>query len=91
MFKFRLYTAGNTQNSSRALFNLNELCQLHLANRYEIEVVDVFRDPQSAMRDGIRMTPTLLKLSPAPPCRIVGSLSHTNRVLRTLGLVGSLE
>jgi circadian clock protein KaiB len=79
-YKFRLYTADGTHNSAHAL------CNAYLADRHEIEIVDVFREPQRALMDGIRMTPTLLKLAPAPRCRIVGSLSQTARVLTALGL-----
>ena len=86
VFKFRLYTADGTQNSVQALANLTALCRLHLADRFEIEVVDVFREPERALTDGIRMTPTLIKLSPAPPCRIVGALNETRSVMLALGL-----
>lgn len=88
MFKFRLFTADGTQNSAQALANLNALCHSHLLGRYEIEVVDVFRDPERARAEGIRMTPTLIKVSPGPPCRIVGSLSQTKDVLVALGMDG---
>jgi circadian clock protein KaiB len=86
VFKFRLYTAADTQNSAQALANLSALCRTRLPDRHEIEVVDVFRDPQRALADGIRMTPTLVKYAPAPPQKIVGTLSETARVLRALGL-----
>jgi circadian clock protein KaiB len=86
MFRFRLYTADGTQNSAQALANLTAICQAHVPDRYEIEVVDVFREPERAKADGIRMTPTLIKLSPAPTCRIIGSLSETRNVLVTLGM-----
>jgi circadian clock protein KaiB len=51
--------------------------------------VDVFREPQRALDEGIRMTPTLLQLSPLPTKRIVGTLSQTQRVLEALGLTAS--
>jgi circadian clock protein KaiB len=86
LFKFRLYTADGTQNSAQALANLTALCRVHLPNRFEIEVIDVFREPERARADGVRMTPTLIKLSPAPICRIVGSLGKTRNVLVALGM-----
>jgi circadian clock protein KaiB len=86
-FKFRLYVAGEAQNSSQALANLNALCRAHLLDRHDIEIVDVFREPKRALADGIFMTPTLVKLAPSPaPQRIVGTLSQTQPVLRALGL-----
>jgi circadian clock protein KaiB len=86
-FKFRLYVAGDAQNSAQAVANLNALCRAHLPDRCDIEVVDVFREPKRALADGILMTPTLVKLAPSPaPKRIVGTLSQTQPVLQALGL-----
>lgn len=85
-FKFRLFVAAGTLNSTQAVANLSALCAAHLAGRHEIEVVDVFREPQRALSEHIRMTPTLLKLAPHPAIRIVGTLAQTQRVLETLGL-----
>jgi len=86
MFKFRLYVAGDTLNSAQSMANLTALCQAHLPDRHEIEVVDVVRDPKRALVDGIFMTPTLIKIAPSPVRMIVGTLSQTQTVLRALGL-----
>jgi circadian clock protein KaiB len=80
-FKFRLYVADDTMNSAQATANLQALCKTHLPGRHEIEIVDVFKDPQRAILEGIRMTPTLLRLAPLPIRRIVGTLVDTQRVL----------
>jgi len=87
IFKFRLYIAGDAQNSAQAVANLSALCRMHLLDRHEIEIVDVFREPKRALTDGIFMTPTLIKLAPSPaPRRVVGTLSQTQPVLQALGL-----
>ncbi len=86
MFKFRLYVAGEAPNSTQAIANLTKLCRTHLPDCHEIDVVDVFREPQRALEDGIFMTPTLVKLAPSPALRIVGTLSETQTVLQALGL-----
>jgi circadian clock protein KaiB len=85
-FKFRLYVAGDTENSVRARGNLAAICRNHLPNRHEIEIVDVLKEPKRALADGIFMTPTLVKLVPSPKQRIVGTLSETETVLQALGL-----
>lgn len=86
-FSFRLYVAGAAQNSAQAVSNLDVLCREHLAGRYEIEVVDVFREPERALAESIFMTPTLVKLAPVPaPRRIVGSLSQKLPLMQALGL-----
>ncbi|MEP7314316.1 MAG: circadian clock KaiB family protein [Pseudomonadota bacterium] len=85
-FRFRLYVANHTQNSAQAVANLRRLCNDHLAGRHSIEIVDVLREPERALAAGIFMTPTLVKVAPAPDVRIVGTLSQTPIVLLALGL-----
>jgi circadian clock protein KaiB len=85
-FRFRLYVADHALNSVQAKDNLEALCHAHLEGRYEIEIVDVFKEPKRALADGILMTPTLLKVGPKPARRIVGTLAQTSVVLRALGL-----
>ena len=85
-FKFRLYVADRTPNSTLALANLTALCRTYLPDRYEIEIVDVLRRPERAMADGIFMTPALVKLTPAPIVRVIGTLTRTEATLQALGL-----
>jgi circadian clock protein KaiB len=85
-FKFRLYVAGNTQNSAHAVANLTALCRAELPDRHDIEIVNVFQEPKRALSDGIFMTPTLIKLMPSPIQRIVGTLSQPQPLLHALGL-----
>lgn len=87
-YKFRLYVAGDALNSAQARANLAALCQTHLAGRYQIEIVDVFKEPRRALADAIFMTPTLVKLTPLPERTLVGTLSQTQTVLQALGLLG---
>jgi circadian clock protein KaiB len=85
-FKFRLYVAGDAPNSSQAVHNLTALCRKYIPKHFQIEIVDVLREPRRALADMILMTPTLVKLSPAPAKRIVGNLSQEQPVLQSLGL-----
>jgi circadian clock protein KaiB len=86
-FKFRLYVAGGAENSVLAISNLNALCRTRLAGRFEIEIVDVFREPKRALADAIFMTPTLVKLGPAPAVKIVGTLNNMQPLLVALDLI----
>ena len=86
IFKFRLYIAGDTPNSSLALANIRAICTEHLEGCHSIEVVDVFRDPKRGLAEGVLLTPCLLKISPAPFRKIVGTLSQKDSVVRTLDL-----
>jgi len=85
-YKFRLYVVGNAPNSQKALVNLRAICAEHLPGRHEIEIIDVVHEPKRALTDGVMMTPLLVRVSPGPVCRIVGSLAHREPILSTLGL-----
>jgi circadian clock protein KaiB len=89
VFSFRLYVAGDGQNSARAIANLTALCHDRLEGRHHIEVIDVFGHPHRALADGIVMTPTLVRLEPEPIRRVIGTLQETERVVAALGLVGA--
>ena len=85
-FKFRLYVAGDAQNSRMAVANLKIFCRAHLPDRHEFEIIDVLRHPERALAEGVFMTPTLVKFAPAPACLIVGTLSQSQVLLQVLGL-----
>jgi len=86
VYKFRLFVAGHAMNSLQAVTNLKTLCANYLPDRHEIEIVDVYQAPERALNEGVMMTPTLLRISPTPVRRIVGTLSQTATVLQALEL-----
>lgn len=86
LFKFRLYLATDAPNSDLARANLAAFCARHLPGRHEIDLIDFFLDPRRALADGVSMAPTLVKLSPAPLRRIIGSLSQAPVLFAALGL-----
>jgi circadian clock protein KaiB len=86
LYKFRLYVAGGSPNSAKATANLQALCDEILVGRHEIEVVDILKEPHRALDDGVLLTPMLVKLSPAPIRKIIGSLNDRPPVLQALGL-----
>jgi circadian clock protein KaiB len=82
-FSFILYTVGNTPNSVQAISNLQKMCEEHFPDN-RIEIVDLFKDPDRAVTDGIVVTPTLIKIAPEPRQMIMGNLSDTKRVLHAV-------
>lgn len=82
----RLYVAGQTPKSLTAFANLKRLCEEHLEGRYEIEVIDLLKNPQLAEDDQILAIPTLVRKLPEPMRKIIGDLSNTERVLVGLDL-----
>lgn len=77
----RLYVAGQTPKSVAAFANLKKICEEHLAGCYQIEVIDLLKDPQLAEGHQIIAVPTLVRQLPEPVKKIIGDLSNTERVL----------
>jgi circadian clock protein KaiB len=83
----KLYVAGNTPNSIRALKMLNNILEKEFQGVYALKVIDVLKNPQLAEEDKILATPTLSKILPPPVRRIIGDLSDREKVLIGLDLL----
>jgi circadian clock protein KaiB len=81
IWNLRLYVAGQTQKSITAFANLKKICDEHLAGKYQIEVIDLIKNPQLAKGDQIIALPTLVRKLPEPIKKIIGDLANTERVL----------
>ncbi|HJQ25831.1 MAG TPA: circadian clock KaiB family protein [Blastocatellia bacterium] len=88
-YVLRLYIAGASPRSMRAIVNARKLCEAHLHGRYELEVIDLLQQPARAASEQIIVTPTLVKKQPLPLRRFIGDLSQTENVLRGLDLRGA--
>jgi circadian clock protein KaiB len=85
-YVLRLYVAGSTPQSSRAITNIKTICETHLKDRYVLTVVDLYEHKDRAQDDQIEVAPTLIRKLPLPVRRLVGDLSQTERVLVVLDL-----
>ena len=86
-FVLRLYVTGITTQSRRALTNIKKLCDQYLPDRYELEVVDIYRRPELAKTQQIIAAPTLIKQLPEPVRKFIGDMSNTSRILSGLEIV----
>ena len=77
----RLYVTGSTGRSLKAVYNLRKICEEHLPNDYELEVIDIYKDPEAAREAQIVAAPTLVKRLPLPIRKFVGDLSNTQKIL----------
>lgn len=80
-YQLRLYVAENTSQSTVALNNLRQLCEVHLAGRYTLEVINLVKNPELARADQILAVPTLVRKMPVPIRKFIGTLADTHRVL----------
>jgi circadian clock protein KaiB len=86
VYKLRLFVTGATPNSSRAISNLKEICEMYLKGNYELEIIDVYQSPLLAQSEQIIALPLLIKKSPSPERRLIGDMSDRGKVLRGLNL-----
>lgn len=86
-YVLKLYVAGNTPNSLRALKTLNAILEEDFKGVYALKVIDVLKNPQLAEEDKILATPTLAKVLPPPLRKIIGDLSDREKVLIGLDLL----
>jgi len=85
-YVLRLYVAGQTPRSQLAIKNLKAICEQYLSDHYQLEVIDLYQQPQLAEGDQIVAVPTLIKSLPEPMRRIIGDLSNTEKVIVGLDL-----
>jgi circadian clock protein KaiB len=83
----RLYVAGNTPQSARAIMNIREICESNLKGRYQLEVIDIYQQTGLAKGEQIIAVPTLIKYLPLPLKRFIGDLSKTERIIFGLDLM----
>jgi circadian clock protein KaiB len=83
----KLYITGMTSRSARAIENLRTLCDKHLPGRYELQVIDVYQQPDLARTEQIVAVPTLIKKLPLPLRRLIGDMSDEQRVLVGLDIL----
>jgi circadian clock protein KaiB len=85
-YKLQLFVTGSTPRSTRAIENMRRICDQNLRGRYDLEVIDVYQNPEATKDLQIVATPTLVKILPEPLRRIIGDLSDNDRVLAGLNL-----
>jgi circadian clock protein KaiB len=85
-YVLRLYITGMSPRSTAAVAAIKHVCEEHLPGQYQLDVIDLYRDPAQAQSEQIVAAPTLVKQDPPPERRLVGNLSDHLRVLRGLNL-----
>jgi circadian clock protein KaiB len=80
-YVLRLYIAGTTSKSARAVANIKDICEKNLQNRFDLEVIDIYQQPALAKGMQVIAAPTLVKQLPLPLRKFIGDMSNTDRIL----------
>ena len=92
-YVLRLFVAGATARSRQAVLRVRQLCEAELKDNYELEVIDIYQQPELARENQIVATPTLIKELPLPLRRFIGSLLNIAALFVELNLItkGKIE
>jgi circadian clock protein KaiB len=86
VYQLRLYIAGASPNSNRAINNIRIFCEQHLKDCHNLEIIDVYQQPQIAVKDQVIALPLLIKASPPPLKRLIGDMSDMAKLIKGLDL-----
>jgi circadian clock protein KaiB len=82
----KLYVSGMSPKSMEAIKNLKNMCDEHLQDSFELEIIDIYKNPELAADQHIVFSPSLIKQLPLPKKTLVGTLADTKRVIKALGI-----
>ncbi len=78
---FKLFISAKSSDSVYAIKNIKNLCKQYLPDSYELEIIDIFQEPEKALEEHIVLTPLLIKKFPLPEERMSGDLSNSQNIL----------
>jgi circadian clock protein KaiB len=82
----QLYVSGMSPNSMQAIENIKQLCAEHLEDAFDLEIIDIYKNPELAAEQHIVFSPSLIKQMPLPKRTLIGTLSDSEKVVRALGI-----
>jgi circadian clock protein KaiB len=82
----QLYVSGMSPKSMEAIENIKLLCETYLEGAFDLEIIDLYKNPEAATLNQIVFSPSLIKQLPLPKKTIIGNYSDTNKVIKGLGI-----
>ena len=85
-YVLRLFIAGSSSISARAITNLRQICEEFIKDKYTLEIIDAHQQPELVKAEDVTALPMLIKKTPVPKRRLIGDFSDRAKVLRGLGI-----
>jgi circadian clock protein KaiB len=82
----QLYVSGMSAKSMTAIENIQRLCNEFLSEAFELEIIDIYKNPEAAAESHIVFSPSLVKRSPPPKKIMIGTLADTQKIIKALGI-----
>lgn len=83
-YKLKLFIAGITPGSIRAIENVKDLCNSYLAGKYDLEVIDIYQQRHMIKEMNIIAVPTLIRILPEPERRIIGDMTDKKEIIAVM-------
>lgn len=84
----QLFVSGMTQKSMAAIANIKQICNEHLKDCFELEIIDIYKNPKAAKEHQVVFSPSLVKNFPLPKKTLIGTFEDTCKVIKALGITG---
>ena len=82
----QLYVSGMSPKSMEAIQNIKQLCEEHLTGIFELDIIDLYKNPEAASEQQIVFSPSLIRQFPLPKKILIGNFSDTEKVIKGLGI-----
>jgi circadian clock protein KaiB len=82
----QLYVSGMSSKSMEAIKNIKRLCNEHLEGAFELEIIDLYKNPEAASEQQIVFSPSLIKQMPLPKKTLIGTFADSEKVIKGLGM-----
>lgn len=83
----QLFVSGMSPKSMEAIENIKHLCDEHLKDFFELEIIDIYKNPEILSEQHIVFSPSLVKQLPLPRKVFIGNFTDTQKVIKGLGIV----
>jgi len=82
----QLFVSGMSRKSMEAIENVKRICDEHLEGVFNLEIIDLYKNPEAAIINQVVFSPSLIKQLPLPKKTLIGTFSDTQKVIKGLGI-----
>jgi len=83
----QLYVSGMSAKSMAAIKNIKHLCDNYIKDRFELEIIDIYKKPEAAQENQVIFSPSLVKSYPLPKKVLIGTFADTEKVIKLLNII----
>jgi len=82
----QLFVSGMSPKSMEAIENAKRIFAENCSEFFELEIIDLYKNPEAALSHHVVFTPSLIKSLPLPKKILIGNLADSEKVIKALGI-----